>query len=92
MLLLLLFYFRFLNNPYNAILRKGYSFPDSNSESMPKSVVFISFKIFVFASFFPTLELFTYPTRRRGFDSPAPVKGSPGMGNTQGVKLKYFNT
>ena len=42
-LLPLLFYFRLLNNPYNVILRKGYSFPDFNSESMPEFVVFTSF-------------------------------------------------
>ena len=59
MLLLLLFYFRLLNNPHNTILRKGYSFPDSNSESMPELMVFIFFKILAFTSFFLTLELFT---------------------------------
>ena len=62
MLLLLLFYFRLLNNSYSAILRESYSFPDFNSESMPESVVFVSlffsFEILAFISFSLILELF----------------------------------
>ena len=65
------------------ILRKGYSFPNSDSESMSEFTVF--------TSFFPTFELFTYPTRRQGSNGPAPIKGSPGIRNTQKIELKYFN-
>ena len=47
------------------------------------------FTVFTFS--FPTFELFTYPTRRRGFDGLAPVKRSPGVGNAQEIELKYLN-
>ena len=53
MLLLLLFYYRLLNNPHGAILRKGYSF--SKSVSAPVSVPK------VFLSSFLTFVIFTYP-------------------------------
>ena len=83
MFLLLLFHFRLFNNPYSAILRKGYSFPDFNSESMSEFTVF-TFFFFIF-------KLFICLTRRLGSDSPVPVKGSPGVGNTRGIELRYFN-
>ena len=45
----------------------------------------------IFTSFFLTFKLFTYPTRRRGFNSLTLIKGSPGVRDAQGIKLKYFN-
>ena len=83
MFLPLLFYFRLFNNPYIAILREGYFFPDSNSEFMSEFAVF--------TSFFFTFELFTCPTRRRGSDGLAPVGGFPGVGDARGVELGYFD-
>ena len=54
-------------------------------------MVFISFEILISASFFPALELFTCLTHWRYSDSPAPVKGSPGVGDTRGVELGYLD-
>ena len=69
MLLPFLFYFRPINSPHVAILREGYSFPNSESKSTPesifKSVIFISFfstfDTFTFTSFSPTFKVFIYP-------------------------------
>ena len=72
-----------LITPRGAILREGYSFPDSNSESMSEFVMFISS--------FLTFELFTCPMWRRGLDGPAPVKGSLGVGDARGVELGYLD-
>ena len=54
-------------------------------------MVFVSFEILTSASFLPALELFTCLMRRRYSDNPAPVKGSPGVGDTRGVELKYLD-